>query len=72
MADLSAHMLGADGKNPPKLLEAIGSFCQLIPFSVDGSLGSNAGPTTTLTFSALHRISGFIMQARECEPSVAG
>lgn len=65
MADLTAFVKGADGKNPAGLLKAVGSFCQLIPFQVDGSLNSNAGPTTTITFPALREISGFIVQARK-------
>ena len=53
-------VVGFDGKSPPGLMPAIGSYTPMIPFKLTAT-----GTTTTeaVTFSQLRTIKGFIAQA---------
>lgn len=52
--------IGFDGKSPPTALPAIGSFCPLVPFTLDATATTTS---ETITFPNLSVIKGWILMA---------
>jgi hypothetical protein len=59
---------GFDGKTPPSLLPAIGSYCPIIPFS---ETPANA-TSQTITFAQLKNIRGWIIQFSDSNGAILG
>lgn len=62
--DISADVIGLDGKNPAKLLQVFGSVAKMIPFSVSGAGVGVTSDTATIVFPQLSVIRGAIVQPR--------
>ena len=60
--------VGFDGKSPPSLMPAVGSFCPLIPFKAT----PDDATSMAITFAQLKRIRGWIVQISDSNGAILG